>query len=124
LPTGPQGNGTQPSHRYAPNGTAPTHGDHGVDLRSALEVIGGGLAGSTILDRKSPAMIDRDFGPSFRIDLHHKDLGILLGAARAAGVVTPLGATVAQLMAAAKAQGHGGLDHSALLLVVEQLSGR
>jgi 2-hydroxy-3-oxopropionate reductase len=99
-------------------------GAHGVDLRPALEVIGGGLAGSTILDRKSPAMIDRDFDPSFRIDLHHKDLGILLGSARAAGVVTPLGATAAQLMAAAKAQGHGGLDHSALLLVVEQLSGR
>jgi 2-hydroxy-3-oxopropionate reductase len=97
---------------------------HGVDLRPAMEVIGGGLAGSKILDRKSPAMIDRDFDPSFRIDLHHKDLGIVLGSARAAGVVTPLGATVAQLMAAAKAQGHGGLDHSALLLVVERLSGR
>ena len=97
---------------------------HGVDLPSAMEVIGGGLAGSKILDRKSPAMLDRDFDPSFRIDLHHKDLGIVLASARAAGVVTPLGATVAQLMAAAKAQGHGGLDHSALLLVVEQLSGR
>ncbi|MGH3762279.1 2-hydroxy-3-oxopropionate reductase [Actinophytocola sp.] len=97
---------------------------HGVDLSSAMEVIGDGLAGSTILERKSPAMLDRDFDPSFRIDLHHKDLGILLESARAAGVVTPLGATVGQLMAAAKAQGHGGLDHSALLLVVERLSGR
>lgn len=97
---------------------------HGVDLPSALEVIGGGLAGSAILDRKSPAMLDRRFDPSFRIDLHHKDLGILLESARAAGVVLPLGAAVAQLMAAARAQGHGDLDHSALLLVVEQLSGR
>ncbi len=97
---------------------------HGVNLPSAVEVIGGGLAGSKILDRKSPAMLDRDFEPSFRVDLHHKDLGILLESARAAGVVTPLGSTAGQLMAAAKAQGHGALDHSALLLVVEQLSGR
>jgi 2-hydroxy-3-oxopropionate reductase len=97
---------------------------HGVDLAPAIEVIGGGLAGSKILDRKSPAILDRDFDPSFRIDLHHKDLGIVLESARAAGVVTPLGATVAQLMAAAKSQGHGELDHAALLLVVERLSGR
>jgi 2-hydroxy-3-oxopropionate reductase len=69
-------------------------------------------------------MLARDFRPSFRIDLHHKDLGIVLGSAREAGVVTPLAATVAQLMAAARAQGHGALDHSALLLVLEQLAGR
>jgi 2-hydroxy-3-oxopropionate reductase len=97
---------------------------HGVDLPSALEVIGGGLAGSTILDRKSPNMVGREFSPGFRIDLHHKDLGILLESARSAGVVTPLGATVGQLMAAARGLGHGSLDHSALLLVVEKLSGR
>jgi 2-hydroxy-3-oxopropionate reductase len=97
---------------------------HGVDLAPAIEVIGGGLAGSKILERKSPAMLDRDFDPSFRVDLHHKDLGIVLESARAAGVVTPLGATVAQLMAAARAQGHGELDHAALLLVIERLSGR
>jgi 2-hydroxy-3-oxopropionate reductase len=97
---------------------------HGVDLPQAMEVIGGGLAGSTILARKSPAMLNREFTPSFRVELHHKDLGILLDAARQAGVVTPLGAAAAQLMAAAKAQGHGDLDHAALLLVVEQLSGR
>ncbi|MDT7674631.1 MAG: hypothetical protein QOD82_2533, partial [Pseudonocardiales bacterium] len=29
-----------------------------------------------------------------------------------------------QLVGALRAQGHGGLDHSALLLLVEQLSGR
>jgi 2-hydroxy-3-oxopropionate reductase len=67
-------------------------------------------------------MIDHDFTPSFRVDLHHKDLGIVLDSARAAGVAIPLGAVVAQLMAAARAQGHGDLDHSALLLVIEGLS--
>ena len=55
------------------------------------------------------------FQPGFRIDLHHKDLGIVTSAAREAGVVIPLGAVVAQLMASARANGDGGLDRSALL---------
>ena len=95
----------------------------GVDLAPAVEVLSGGLAGSTVLDRKAPAMLTHDFTPSFRVDLHHKDLGIVLDSARDAGVPLPIGAVVAQLMAAARTQGHGDLDHSALLLVLEQLAG-
>ena len=36
----------------------------------------------------------------------------------------PVAALVSQLVASLRAQGHGGLDHSALLLLDEQLSGR
>ena len=96
---------------------------HGVDMGAALEVLGGGLAGSKVLARKAPGMLKRSFDPGFRVDLHHKDLGIVTSAARAAGVAIPLGAHVAQLMGSLRAQGHGSLDHSALLLLVEQLSG-
>jgi 2-hydroxy-3-oxopropionate reductase len=56
--------------------------------------------------------------------LHHKDLGILTSAARDSGVAIPLGATAAQLMGTLVAQGHGDLDNTALLRVVEELSGR
>ena len=97
---------------------------HGVDMAAAIKVLGGGLAGSAVLDRKAPGMLGRSFDPGFRIDLHHKDLGIVTSSARAAGVAIPLGAHVAQLMGSLRAQGHGSLDHSALLLLVEQLSGR
>jgi 2-hydroxy-3-oxopropionate reductase len=97
---------------------------HGVDTGSAVEVLSGGLAGSAILTRKSAAMIARDFTPGFRVELHHKDLGIVIAAAREAGVAIPLGDHVAGLVAALKAQGHGKLDHGALLLLVDQLSGR
>ncbi|MBB5788364.1 2-hydroxy-3-oxopropionate reductase [Jiangella mangrovi] len=97
---------------------------HGVDRSRAVEVLAGGLAGSAVLDRKAPAMLARNFDPGFRVDLHHKDLGIVTAAAREAGVAIPLGALVATLMASLRAQGHGDLDHGALLLQVEQLSGR
>jgi 2-hydroxy-3-oxopropionate reductase len=69
-------------------------------------------------------MIAREFTPGFRVDLHHKDLNIALAVADDAGVVIPLGATVAQLMSAVRAQGDGSLDHTALLKLVERLSGR
>jgi 2-hydroxy-3-oxopropionate reductase len=95
----------------------------GADLPSALQVLGGGLAGSTVLTRKKDAMLNHDFKPGFRIDLHHKDMTIVTDAANAIGAVLPLGALTAQLMASARANGDGGLDHSALLRGVERLSG-
>ena len=97
---------------------------YGVNTEAALEVLGGGLAGSKVLDQKKSNMLSRSFDPGFRIELHHKDMGIVTAAAREAGVVVPLGALVAQLMASANASGDGGLDHSALLRGVERLSGR
>jgi len=96
----------------------------GVDLERALEVLRGGLAGSRVLDVKGEAMLHGEFSPGFRIDLHHKDLGIALSAAREAGAPLPVTGLVAQLVAAARALGHGGLDHGALLLVARQLAGR
>jgi 2-hydroxy-3-oxopropionate reductase len=96
----------------------------GVDALTGLDVLAGGLAGSRILELKRKSMVDRQFAPGFRIDLHHKDMGIALAAARQADVALPLTGLVAQLVAAGRAMGHGSLDHSALLKVVEQLSGR
>jgi 2-hydroxy-3-oxopropionate reductase len=97
---------------------------HGVDMEAAVQVLSGGLAGNAILERKGAAMLKRDFKPGFRLDLHHKDLGIVQAAAREAGVCIPLGAVVAQLVAALVARGDGALDHSALLKLAEELSGR
>ena len=96
----------------------------GVDGERGLEVLAGGLAGNRILDRKAASMLAREFEPGFRIDLHHKDMGIALATARSAGVSLPVTGVVAQLVASARAMGHGSLDHSALLRVVENLSGR
>ncbi|MGK3202252.1 2-hydroxy-3-oxopropionate reductase [Amycolatopsis sp. MEPSY49] len=96
----------------------------GVDAAVGLDVLAGGLAGSRILELKRKSMVDRQFAPGFRIDLHHKDMGIALAAARQADVALPLTGLVAQLVAAGRAMGYGSLDHSALLKVAEQLSGR
>lgn len=97
---------------------------YGVETTSALQVLGGGLAGSKVLEQKGQKMLDRSFDPGFRLALHHKDMGIVTAAAREAGVAIPLGSAVAQLVASTVQQGNGGLDHSGLFTVVEQLSGK
>lgn len=97
---------------------------HGLDTERAISVLGGGLAGSTVIQRKAAGMRERRFAPGFRVDLHHKDLGIVLEAARTTGTAIPLGSAVADLMSALRAQGDGDLDHSALLRGVERMSGR
>ncbi|MGI8697267.1 MAG: NAD(P)-dependent oxidoreductase [Mycobacteriales bacterium] len=95
-----------------------------VDTGAALAVLGGGMAASAILERKAPAMVSGDFQPGFRIDLHHKDLGIALAAAREVGVITPIGAFAGQLLAQSRAQGDGLLDHSAVIRAVDRMCGR
>lgn len=96
---------------------------YGVDTAAALQVLGGGLAGSKVLDQKGQKILDRNFDPGFRLTLHHKDMGIVTAAAREASVVLPLGALVAQLVASTVATGDGALDHSGLFRGVERLSG-
>lgn len=97
---------------------------YGVDTEKGLNVLGGGLAGSRCLELKGKNMLTRDFTPGFRIDLHHKDMGNVVQAARAKEVVIPMGSLVAQLIASARANGDGGLDHSALYREVIRLCGR
>jgi 2-hydroxy-3-oxopropionate reductase len=96
----------------------------GVDTRAGLDMLAGGLAGSRILELKRESMLARDFTPGFRIDLHHKDMGIVLDAARQAEVALPFAFQVAAHVQAARAQGLGDRDHSGLLAVAERFAGR
>jgi 3-hydroxyisobutyrate dehydrogenase-like beta-hydroxyacid dehydrogenase len=75
-------------------------------------------------ERKAGNTLAGNFEPGFRIDLRHKDMGIVIAAARERDVAIPLGALTAQLVGAVRAQGDGNLDQSALLRGVERLSGR
>lgn len=95
---------------------------HDVALDVALDVLSGGLAGSTVLSRKRAAFLEYDFRPGFRLQLHAKDLGIVEAAARGAGIALPTTALVAQLVRALVARGDGALDHSALYKLAAELN--
>ena len=94
----------------------------GVDPDRLIEVLSGGLAGNKVMEVRRRNFLEHDFTPGFKLELHHKDLGIALRTARELGVYVPTTALVDQMLAALRANGDGGLDHSALLKVIEQAS--
>jgi 2-hydroxy-3-oxopropionate reductase len=94
----------------------------GVQPEIVLQVLGGGLAQNRVMDLRGASMIQHQFAPGGKARFHHKDLGIALQLARAAGVAVPMTAFVDQLFLGLSEQGKGDLDHSALLTMLELLS--
>ncbi len=94
----------------------------GVNLEKMREVLLGGFAQSRILDLHGKRIIDQNFKPGFKIKLHRKDMNLALQAGKEYSVPLYGSSIVAANMDALIAQGNGELDHSALALLVEQLS--
>jgi 2-hydroxy-3-oxopropionate reductase len=94
----------------------------GVDPAKVIEVLSGGLAGSKVMEAKKSFFLEHDFDPGFRVELHHKDLGIALAAGREYGVALPVTAIVDQMLEALLAKGSGDRDHSAILTLIEDLA--
>jgi 2-hydroxy-3-oxopropionate reductase len=94
----------------------------GVDPDKVVQVLSGGLAASRVMELKGKSMIDHNFVPGFRVDLHRKDLNIAMATARENSVPIPVSAVVGQLFESLAANGQGDLDHSALLTVYETLA--
>ncbi len=95
----------------------------GVDPAKIIEVLGGGLAATRVMELRGASMVAHQFDPGFRVDLHRKDLGIALATARDAGVPLLATALVGQLFDALTAAGHGDRDHSSLITLIEGLAG-
>ena len=95
----------------------------GVDPHLVFEAIKGGLAGSTVMNAKAPMMMDSNFKPGFKIDLHIKDLANALDTGHGVGSPLPLTALAREMMETLHADGFGGDDHSALARYYAKLSG-
>jgi len=95
----------------------------GVDPQKMIRALSGGLAGSKCLEQKSEKILSGDFAPGFKIDLHSKDLNLIADAARSVGVPIPTTAFVEQLFSALRVRGRGGLDHSSVITLFEDLAG-
>jgi 2-hydroxy-3-oxopropionate reductase len=95
----------------------------GVDPQKMVRALAGGLAGSKCLDQKSDKILTGDFAPGFKVDLHFKDLNLIQDAARSVGVSIPTAALVEQFFAALRLRGRGGLDHSSIITMYEDLAG-
>jgi 2-hydroxy-3-oxopropionate reductase len=92
----------------------------GVDPAAVLDALGGGMAANRIMEVRRDNFLDHDFAPGFKVDLHHKDLEIALGAGGEIDAPLPLAAAVQQMFRELRAAGHGDEDDSALLRVAER----
>ncbi len=94
----------------------------GVDPEKVYMAIRGGLAGSTVLDAKVPMVLNRNFKPGFRIELHIKDLMNALDTAHGVGVPIPLTSQVMEIMQALKVDGMEKNDHNSIIRYYEKLA--
>jgi 2-hydroxy-3-oxopropionate reductase len=94
----------------------------GTDPELVYQAIRGGLAGSTVMDAKAPMMLNRNFNPGFRIELHIKDLNNALNAAHAISSPVPLTGQLMEIMQGLKADGFDKEDHSSIVKYYEKIS--
>lgn len=95
----------------------------GVAPDLIVAALSGGAARCWALETRGPAVLDGNFTPGFRSRLHRKDLRIAMELADQLGVTLPAGSIASQMFGSLVAQGWGDLDHSAVVKVVEELSG-
>ncbi len=94
----------------------------GVDPEKVYQAIRGGLAGSTALDAKMPLILDGNFNPGFRIELHIKDLMNALDTAKELDVPDVLTNKALEIMQSLKADGKAKDDHGGLIQYYEKLA--
>jgi 2-hydroxy-3-oxopropionate reductase len=94
----------------------------GVNPETILKAIRGGLAGSTVLEAKGPMVLNGNFKPGFRIELHIKDLANAIDTAHEVGVPLPLTSQVMEIMQALKVDGKAANDHSGIVQFYEKLA--
>lgn len=92
----------------------------GVQPDLVFQAIRSGLAGSTVMEAKAPMMMDRNFKPGFRIDLHIKDLDNAIQTSHEVGVPLPLTAQVMEILQALRVEGCGSDDHSGIVKFYEK----
>lgn len=95
----------------------------GVDPQQVFEAIRGGLAGSTVMNAKVPMMMEGNFNPGFKIDLHIKDLNNALDTGHGLGTPMILTSQVQEMLQWLHNNGCGGNDHSAILKYYERITG-
>lgn len=95
----------------------------GADPQKVVQAIRGGAAGCWTLDNKPQRLFAGNRQPGFKAYMQAKDLGIVMDTAREFGISLPSSALNTQLFNAMLEMGMRELDNSAVIGVIEKLSG-
>lgn len=95
----------------------------GTDPQRVFEAIRAGLAGSTVMDAKTPMMLSGNFKPGFKIDLHIKDLTNAINTSKEFNSPLPMTEEILKVLQELSAAGAGMNDHSGIAMHYEKLAG-
>ncbi|MDB5027443.1 MAG: 2-hydroxy-3-oxopropionate reductase [Candidatus Eremiobacteraeota bacterium] len=94
----------------------------GADPAKVRAALMGGFASSRVLELHGQRMIERNFEPGFRIELHQKDLNLALSGARQLSLSLPNTATCQELFNSCVAHGGAKWDHSGMVRALEMMA--
>jgi 3-hydroxyisobutyrate dehydrogenase-like beta-hydroxyacid dehydrogenase len=95
----------------------------GVDAATILPVIQASMIRSGVIDYKAPFVLNRDFTPNFPLRLMHKDIRLMLEAAKEARVKLPALEIVEEVYDVAIEDGKQDLDYAATITLLEKWAG-
>jgi 3-hydroxyisobutyrate dehydrogenase-like beta-hydroxyacid dehydrogenase len=94
-----------------------------VNLEPLMSLISQSMVRSGVVDYKAPFVLSRDFTANFPMKLMHKDINLMLEAARQNGVRLPALETVDEVYRKSRAEGQSDLDYAATLVTLEKAAG-
>ncbi|EFL87631.1 L-threonate dehydrogenase [Ahrensia sp. R2A130] len=95
----------------------------GIEIERIVDIIPQCAGTSWMFENRAPHVRDADYTPRSAVDIWPKDLGIVMDAAKASRVPTPLTAAAMQRFLAASGQGWGGDDDAAVTRVTAREAG-
>jgi 3-hydroxyisobutyrate dehydrogenase len=95
----------------------------GVSTATMHEIIGVSAGNSWMWGDRGPRMMQADPAVTSAVDIFVKDLGIVLGEARALKAGLPLASSAMQMFLAASGLGHGAADDSQVIRAYRALNG-
>lgn len=95
----------------------------GVNVERLLELINASMVRSGVVEYKAPFVLKHDFTPNFPLRLMHKDINLMLDAAREARIKLPALETVEEIYEIATDEGQADLDYASTLALLEKWAG-
>ena len=98
-------------------------GKMGVPQEKLFELINASMIRSGVAEYKAPFILKRDYSPNFPLRLMHKDMHLMMDAARENGVKLPGLEKIDEIYEAASRAGHDNLDYAATIMLIEEMAG-
>jgi 3-hydroxyisobutyrate dehydrogenase-like beta-hydroxyacid dehydrogenase len=95
----------------------------GVPAEKLFQLIKSSMIRSGVAEYKEPFLLKHDYSPNFPLRLMHKDMHLMMDAARENGVKIPALEKVDEVYEAATRAGYQDLDYAATIMLLEEWAG-